>query len=129
MNWLSESLPSVATEVTGRKCSLVLGADTMEWGWANRETERVHKLGKAGSLQGLSETPGNGGRVGGEAPESSYYKARNETGEIVMGDQTESLNCLPESQPGWPPEFPGRDCFLVLSIDTEGREGGLRQST
>lgn len=40
--------------------------------------------------------------VGGEAPESNCYKARNEIGEIGMGDQMESRsqNQLLESQPG-----------------------------
>lgn len=67
-------------------------------------------------------SPVNEAEVGGEAPESNCYKARNEIGEIGMGAQMESQsqNQLPESQPGWPPELPGRECFLVLSTDHRG---------
>lgn len=67
-------------------------------------------------------SPVNEAEVGGEAPENNCYKARNGIGEIGMRDQMDSRsqNQLPESQPGWPPEVPGREYFLILSTDHRG---------
>lgn len=64
----------MAAKVQGRLCSVVLGADTEVGDGLEGRTERVYKAGgEAQNPQSLSETVGNGGRVG-EAPESSVLQ-------------------------------------------------------